>query len=109
MERPFSFFGCDFCLYCLLSVVNLTFRKKMDIKVTSSDSNAKKANLYAAKKERVKLPTYRDCLEGTAYHISEFLSHPSGIEAVLNTRALQSFQSLGANTYRSSTSLTSSA
>ncbi|XP_024636193.1 uncharacterized protein [Medicago truncatula] len=78
---------------------------KMDIKVkavTSSDSNAKKANLFAAKKERVKLPTYDDddVLGGKEYHISEFLSQPSGIAAVLNTKVLQSFQSLDANTYR---------
>ncbi|KAK7260828.1 hypothetical protein RIF29_27126 [Crotalaria pallida] len=80
-----------------------THGQKMDIKVnvvTSSDSNAKKANLFAEKKERVKLPTYNDGLGGKKYHISEFLSHPSGIAAVLNTRALQSFQPLDANTYR---------
>ncbi|KAK4277101.1 hypothetical protein QN277_015151 [Acacia crassicarpa] len=78
-------------------------RKKMVIKVsevTSSDSNAKKANLCAAKKERVKLPTYSGGLQGTGYHFSEFLRHPSGIEAMLNTRALQSFECLDANTYR---------
>ena len=67
----------------------------------SSDSNAKRANLFAAKKERVKLPAYNDGVGGKKYHISEFLSHPSGIAAVLNTRALQSFKSLDANTYRS--------
>jgi len=81
----------------------------MNIKVkavTSSDSNAKKANLFATKKERVKLPTYDDdVLGGKEYHISEFLSQPSGIAAVLNTKVLQSFQSLDANTYRYDTSL----
>ncbi|XP_057427014.1 uncharacterized protein LOC130720394 isoform X2 [Lotus japonicus] len=72
-----------------------------DIKaVTSSDSNSKKANLFAAKKDRVKLPTYDDVLGGKRYPISEFLSQPSAIASVLNTKALQSFQSLGANTYR---------
>ncbi|XP_020204932.1 uncharacterized protein LOC109790220 isoform X2 [Cajanus cajan] len=80
-----------------------THGKKMDIKVkavTSLDSNAKRANLFAAKKERITLPTYSDDLEGKKYHISKFLSHPSGIAAVLNTKALQSFQPLDANTYR---------
>ncbi|KAE9586476.1 hypothetical protein Lalb_Chr24g0402391 [Lupinus albus] len=80
-----------------------THRQKTDIKVnvvTSSDLNSKKANLFAAKKERVKLPTYTDDLGGKKYHISEFLSHSSGIAAVLNTRALQSFQPLDANTYK---------
>jgi len=69
------------------------------------NSNSKKANLFAAKKERIRLPTYSDDLGGKKYHISEFLSHPSGIEAVLNTKAMQSFQSLDANTYRYATSL----
>nr|CCH47217.1 hypothetical protein [Lupinus angustifolius] len=68
--------------------------------VTSSDLNSKKANLFAEKKERVKLPTYNDDLGGKKYHISEFLSHSSGIAAVLNTRALQSFQPLDDNTYK---------
>ncbi|XP_004498600.1 uncharacterized protein [Cicer arietinum] len=86
------------------SFQNFTHRNKMDIKVkatTSSDSNAKKANMFATKKERIKLPTYDDdVLGGKKCHISEFLSQPSGIAAVLNTKALQSFQSLDANTYR---------
>ncbi|KAG4382660.1 hypothetical protein GLYMA_14G132000v4 [Glycine max] len=77
---------------------------KMDLKVkalTSMNSNdKKKANLFAAKKERIILPTYNDDLGGNKYHISEFLSQPSGIAAVLNTKAFQSFQSLDANTYR---------
>ena len=81
----------------------------MDLKVkaaTSLNSNAKKkANLFAEKKERIRLPTYNDDLGGKKYHISEFLSQPSGIAAVLNTKAFQSFQSLDANTYRSATSL----
>ncbi|KAL9331200.1 hypothetical protein ACSQ67_000810 [Phaseolus vulgaris] len=77
--------------------------KKIDLKgkaVTSLNSNSKRANLFAAKKERIRLPTYSDDFGGNKYHISEFLSHPSGIAAVLNTKALQSFQSLDANTYR---------
>ncbi|CAL0333038.1 unnamed protein product [Lupinus luteus] len=82
---------------------NFTHRQKTDIKVnvvTSSDLNSKKAKLFAAKKERVQLPTYDDGVGGKKYHISEFLSHSSGIAAVLNTRALQSFQPLDANTYK---------
>ncbi|KAL0372014.1 UNVERIFIED_CONTAM: hypothetical protein Scaly_0883000 [Sesamum calycinum] len=61
-----------------------------------SVSNAKRANLSASKRERIKLPSYGDEI----YHISEFFSHPSGVEAILNTRALQSYQSLDSNLYR---------
>ncbi|XP_034211663.1 uncharacterized protein LOC117624474 isoform X3 [Prunus dulcis] len=81
-------------------------RKKIEvIKVTkatslSSESNAKKANLCAAKKERIKLPNHDDSSGGKTFHISEFLSHQSGIEAMLNTRALKSFESLDTDTYR---------
>ncbi|CAK7346952.1 unnamed protein product [Dovyalis caffra] len=57
--------------------------------------NSKKANLTAGRKERMKLP-----ITDGGYRISEFLSHPFGIQAMLNTRSLQSFQSLDANTYR---------
>ncbi|PON72996.1 hypothetical protein PanWU01x14_061460 [Parasponia andersonii] len=61
-----------------------------------SEPQTKKANLSAARKERIQLPTY-----GTnKFHISEFLSHPSAIETLLNTNALKSFQCLGTNTYR---------
>ncbi|KAL5071381.1 hypothetical protein RYX36_022268 [Vicia faba] len=79
---------------------NFTQRKKMEIKVKSTDSNVKKANLFAGKKERVNLPTYDGVVGSKKYHISEFLRQPSGIAAVLNTKALQSFQSLDDNTYR---------
>ncbi|KAI5656705.1 hypothetical protein M9H77_25498 [Catharanthus roseus] len=66
-----------------------------------SDSNAKRANLSARKKERAKLPNYGDLDRGKREtHISEFLSHPSGFDAILNARALQSVQSLDFNTYR---------
>lgn len=61
-----------------------------------SESNTKKANLSAARKERIKLPNYGDTI-----HIRQFLSHPSGIEAMLNTGALKDFQPLDTNTYRS--------
>lgn len=66
-----------------------------------SSSNAKKANLSATRKDRIKLPNYDSDSVGKAYHISEFLSHPSGIQAMLNTSALQSFQFIDTNTYRS--------
>ncbi|XP_054795937.1 uncharacterized protein LOC129301383 isoform X2 [Prosopis cineraria] len=85
------------------SIPTFSPRRKIEIKVsevTSSDSNAKKANLYAAKKERVKLPTYSGGLQGPGYHFSDFIRHPSGIEAMLNTRALESCECLDANTYR---------
>ncbi|KAK8953777.1 hypothetical protein KSP39_PZI002513 [Platanthera zijinensis] len=59
----------------------------------------KRANLVARKKKRVKLPEFADG-HGTALSISEFLHHPSGVEALLNTRSLDGFESLGSNTYR---------
>ncbi|CDP09644.1 unnamed protein product [Coffea canephora] len=62
-----------------------------------SESNARKANLSARKKERILVPSYSKIGAG---HISEFLNHPSGVEAILNTRSLQSFQSLDSNLYR---------
>ncbi|KAL6194160.1 hypothetical protein ACLB2K_035244 [Fragaria x ananassa] len=61
-----------------------------------AESNAKKANLSAAKKERIKLPSF----DSNNVHIREFLSHQSGTEAMLNTRALQSFEPLSTDTYR---------
>lgn len=69
-------------------------------KFISSESNGNKvANLCAAKTERIKLPNYD--VGSKSFHIGEFLSHQSGIEAMLNTRALESFQSLDADIYRS--------
>ncbi|KAK2658304.1 hypothetical protein Ddye_004837 [Dipteronia dyeriana] len=58
-------------------------------------SNAKIANLSASRKERIKLPDY-----DVSYNISDFLRHPSGVESMLNTSALHSFQFLHDNTYR---------
>lgn len=57
--------------------------------------NLKTANLSAARKQRIKLPN-----SDGGCRLNEFLSESSGIEAVLNTRALQSFHPLDANTYR---------
>ncbi|RZC56812.1 hypothetical protein C5167_015667 [Papaver somniferum] len=76
-------------------------------RVSKSDSprpNAKIAFLSATRKERVKLPKINydeeKVDERRLYTISEFLSHPSGVEAILNTNAMQNFESLDANTYR---------
>ncbi|KAK6782733.1 hypothetical protein RDI58_020529 [Solanum bulbocastanum] len=71
------------------------------IKSNLSNSDAKRANLSARKKDRIKLPKL-DSIGGDnkSLHISEFLSHKSGVEAMLNKRALQSFESIDSNTYR---------
>ncbi|KAE8656661.1 MraW methylase family protein isoform 1 [Hibiscus syriacus] len=70
-----------------------------------ASSDAKRANLSASRTQRVKLPVYDDTPEGNVsggqpYHISQFLSHPSGIQAILNTRALEKFEFLDTNAYR---------
>ncbi|KAJ8763833.1 hypothetical protein K2173_003615 [Erythroxylum novogranatense] len=66
-----------------------------ECKASMSVHNVKKANLFAARKQRIKLPSsYDGC------RISEFLREPSGTQAVLNTSALQDFQTLDTNTYR---------
>lgn len=65
------------------------------------ESNLRKAKLSAKKKERIKLPSYNVASGAKGiYPISEFLSQPSGTEALLNTSALQSFEALDSNTYR---------
>lgn len=71
-----------------------SFRKASQTVRIRSMSNAKKANLCATRKERIKL------LDSEIGDFGEFLNHPSGILALLNTDALQSFQFLDANTYR---------
>ncbi|KAB2080410.1 hypothetical protein ES319_A05G068100v1 [Gossypium barbadense] len=70
-----------------------------------ASSNAKQADLFASRTQRVKLPVYDDTFKdkgdgGQPYHISQFLSHPSGIQAILNTRALENFELLDTNAYR---------
>ncbi|KAH0648315.1 hypothetical protein KY285_033563 [Solanum tuberosum] len=81
------------------------FRKRAGvvevIKSNLSNSDAKRANLSARKKDRIKLPKH-DSIDGDnkSLHISEFLCHKSGVEAMLNKRALQSFESIDSNTYR---------
>ncbi|CAN1262044.1 hypothetical protein LINPERPRIM_LOCUS11130 [Linum perenne] len=77
---------------------NATGKLRNHLRVSNSDSS-KKANLSAARKERVKLDPDSHP-NGGGYEISDFLSHSSGIQAILNTKALQSFQALDANTYR---------
>ncbi|KAL8521573.1 hypothetical protein ACS0TY_011918 [Phlomoides rotata] len=73
---------------------------KVSLKRASlSHSDAKRAHLSARKKERVELPNY-GVGRNDKHHMSEFFSHPSGIEAILNTRALESYQSLDSNLYR---------
>ncbi|XP_020267491.1 uncharacterized protein LOC109842985 isoform X2 [Asparagus officinalis] len=58
-------------------------------------TSSKKANLFAKSKEKVRLPKYAE-----EFPISEFLAHPSGIETLLNKRALQRFEPVDLNTYR---------
>lgn len=71
-----------------------------------SESGAKRANLCARRKERIKIPNYGDGVGGNGgYCISEFFTNPSAVEAILNTRALQSYQSLDSNLYRQLLSL----
>ncbi|CAN8326724.1 unnamed protein product [Cochlearia groenlandica] len=74
--------------------------------VCSSGSNRavlvwslKRANLSASKKQRIKLQVNNGEKELT---FSEFLKHPSGMEAVINAKALQSYHLVDDidNTYR---------
>ncbi|KAJ0031577.1 hypothetical protein Pint_12679 [Pistacia integerrima] len=104
IARGASYTWLPYTSFTTTSISTSTFRKRIQ-GVRMHHKNVKKANLYAARKESVKLPNYdSDC--GGKYHISEFLSHPSGIEAMLNTSALQSFELIDIHTYRSSLSLT---
>lgn len=87
------------------ALYNLTStRKVVDIiqvvKDDSTKSNVKRAIFSAKKKEKIKLPNYDDAREGKMCHISEFLNHPTGVEAMLNINALENYESLDANTYR---------
>lgn len=70
-------------------------------KAKLSELNVKRAKLSARRRDRIQLTNYNNTGGSKkTYHISEFLSNPSGIEAILNTSALESFQSLDSNTYR---------
>ncbi|KAL4334268.1 hypothetical protein GQ457_07G036940 [Hibiscus cannabinus] len=72
-----------------------------------ASSDVKRANLSASRTQRVNLPVYDDTSEGSGsgnggqpYHISRFLSHPSGIQAILNTKALETIEFLDTSSYR---------
>lgn len=85
------------------SSIKLSLHKPNGIVVASSNSKskAKQANLFASRTQRVELPVFDESSSGAQpYHISHFLSHTSGIQAILNTRALQNFQFLDTNAYR---------
>nr|XP_029122162.1 uncharacterized protein LOC105050903 isoform X7 [Elaeis guineensis] len=58
-------------------------------------TSTRTAYLSARRKERIKLPDFEGPIT-----FSDFLNHPSGVEALLNTRALHSFQPLDSHTYR---------
>ncbi|XP_050223417.1 uncharacterized protein LOC126673349 [Mercurialis annua] len=79
-------------LNCHFSVLTTTTRT---VNVRMQVHNSKKANLFAAKRERLQLPSSDD-----GYRISEFLSHPYGIEAMLNTKTMDYFEPIDAKTYR---------
>ncbi|XP_020527082.1 uncharacterized protein LOC18440816 isoform X1 [Amborella trichopoda] len=91
-DRRLSLQPCNFPNARLTDLIQMP-------KAESSDSKVKKANLYAKRKERVKLPNYVDDY-GISYPFSSFLAHPLGMESILNTRALQCFELLDSNTYR---------
>ncbi|KAG5407460.1 hypothetical protein BRARA_K00504 [Brassica rapa] len=61
-------------------------------------SSSKKANLTASRKQRINLQSNGE----KELTFSEFLKHPSGMEAVINAKALQSYQLVDddENTYR---------
>ncbi|XP_024005060.1 uncharacterized protein LOC18030203 isoform X2 [Eutrema salsugineum] len=61
-------------------------------------SSSKKANLSASRKQRIKLQNNG----GKKLTFSDFLKHPSGMEAVINAKALQSYHVVDENdnTYR---------
>ncbi|KAK1363811.1 hypothetical protein POM88_039372 [Heracleum sosnowskyi] len=69
-------------------------------RVQLSEETVKRANLSSRERERMKLPN-DDNIGGTKdmFHIREFLNHPSGIESILNTSALQNYYSIDSNTY----------
>ncbi|CAN1262045.1 hypothetical protein LINPERPRIM_LOCUS11130, partial [Linum perenne] len=72
-----------FLFFCIQRKRNATGKLRNHLRVSNSDSS-KKANLSAARKERVKLDPDSHP-NGGGYEISDFLSHSSGIQAILNT------------------------
>ncbi|KAH0459281.1 hypothetical protein IEQ34_012095 [Dendrobium chrysotoxum] len=79
--------------------ISFVSRKRRTCLGARATADRNRANLVAQRKERVKLPKYMDG-HGRSLSISEFLHHQSGVEALLNIRALQGFESIGSNTYR---------
>lgn len=67
-------------------------------------SSSKKANLSASRKQRIKISILHleDDNGEKRLTFSEFLKHPSGMEAVINAKALQSYHLVddSDNTYR---------
>ncbi|KAJ0965542.1 hypothetical protein J5N97_026680 [Dioscorea zingiberensis] len=77
-------------------------RRRSGIEATGAmeegaESGGRRANLVAQRKERIRLPGES---KEPALSMAQFLRHPSGVEAILNTRALRCFQPLDSNTYR---------
>lgn len=93
-----SVLGFPSCSTCRRNIGVIKLHKAQ---LSSSSDDVKRANLSSRKRERIKLPNYDD-ISGTkdTFHIRDFLRHPSGIESILNTSALQSYYSLDSNTYR---------
>ncbi|XP_057766840.1 uncharacterized protein LOC130987209 [Salvia miltiorrhiza] len=102
ISMAISNINSPFCAHRFQETITLTRKRNgvMKVKAKLSKPNVKKANLGAARKERIKIPNYSDAENTSIYHISQFFSHPSGIEAILNLKALQSYQSLDSNLYR---------
>ncbi|XP_021744258.1 uncharacterized protein LOC110710293 isoform X1 [Chenopodium quinoa] len=97
--------GCHGIFKLPTNLYNLpSTRKVVDviqvIKDDSTNSEVKRALLGAKKKERIKLPSYKNACVGEMYHISQFLKHPTGVEAMLNVNALESYVLIDTNTYR---------
>ncbi|XP_039120217.1 uncharacterized protein LOC120256620 [Dioscorea cayenensis subsp. rotundata] len=61
------------------------------------EGGGRKAKLVARRKERIRLPGKS---KEPALSMAQFLRHPSGVEAILNSRALHCFQPLDSRTYR---------
>lgn len=87
---------------------NFGFRTKAEemkmIKAEVQESKGRKAQFIAKRRARTELPRYADDC-GRVYQFGEFISHPLGMESILNARAMQSFQNLDSNTFRSIASL----
>ncbi|KAG9450148.1 hypothetical protein H6P81_010113 [Aristolochia fimbriata] len=81
------------------SMLRWATRRAQALKAELTEAKSKRANLYAEQKQKITLPNYSSS-SGKVYSFQEFLSHPLGIESLLNTRALQCFEYLDSNTYR---------